>query len=152
MARNANTSAYIQSVGKRKEAVARIRLYPLKGKERTLTVNGVKMQQGDIIVNEKPIASVFPSKAHKIQYLKPLNLVKAENRFIITAVIKGGGASGQLDAFIHGLSRALEKSDKETMRPVLKKEGMLTRDARVKERRKVGTGGKARRKKQSPKR
>ncbi len=152
MVKKTASSNYYESIGKRKEAVARIRLYVVTGKDKTITVNGLKIKQGEIFVNKKPIETVFPSKAQKTQYLKPLKLVKAEDRFAVSALLKGGGLSGQLDAFVHGLARALEKTDKETLRPILKKENLLTRDSRIKERRKVGTGGKARRKKQSPKR
>lgn len=70
----------------------------------------------------------------------------------MTFFVQGGGKKGQLGAIIHGLARAIEKTDKETLRPILKKAGLLTRDSRTRERRKVGTGGKARRVKQSPKR
>ncbi len=143
---------YIESVGKRKEAVARVRLFMVKGKDKVVTIDGVKIKQGEIFVNKKPIEQIFASKAHKVQYLAPLKLVNAEGRFAISVIVKGGGSRGQLDALVHGLARALEKSDKENMRPLLKKAGLLTRDARIRERRKVGTGGRARRKKQSPKR
>ncbi len=64
----------------------------------------------------------------------------------------GGGSKGQLGATVHGIARALSKLDTETLRPPLKKAGLLTRDPRKRERRKVGMGGKARRKRQSPKR
>jgi len=70
----------------------------------------------------------------------------------ISVNVTGGGVMGQLDAVTHGIARALAKVDKEEFRPVLKKAGLLTRDSRIRERRKVGMGGKARRKKQSPKR
>lgn len=143
---------YVESVGKRKEAVARVRLFLAKGKEKSVTVDGVNIKQGEIYVNKKPIDQVFSSKAHKVIYLTPLKMVNAEGRFAISILVKGGGNEGQLEAVVHGLARALEKSDKEKMRPTLKKAGLLTRDARIRERRKVGTGGKARRKKQSPKR
>ena len=64
----------------------------------------------------------------------------------------GGGKKGQLGAVTHGMARAFDKLDREKFRPELKKAGLLTRDSRTRERRKIGTGGKARRKKQSPKR
>lgn len=75
-----------------------------------------------------------------------------EGKFIFTIKVVGGGVNGQLDAMIHGMARALDKQDSDTYHDILKEGGYLTRDARVRERRKVGTGGKARRKKQSPKR
>lgn len=147
----AKTPQYYEAVGRRKSAVARVRLY-IPGKEKSVTVEGISVKQGDILVNKKPVNEVFPSIVDKTRYLIPLNLVESQGRFVITTHIQGGGKKGQLEAFIHGLSRALEKVDKETYRPVLKKEQLLRRDARIRERRKVGTGGKARRQKQSPKR
>jgi len=73
-------------------------------------------------------------------------------KYYVTVKVVGGGKNGQLDAVVHGIARAFDKADREKFRPPLKRAGLLTRDARVRERRKVGTGGKARRKKQSPKR
>ena len=81
-----------------------------------------------------------------------MTLTKNQDRFAISIVVSGGGTNGQLDSMVHGLARALEKVDKETYRPILKTNGLLTRDSRKKEARKVGTGGKSRRMKQSPKR
>lgn len=141
---------YFEAIGRRKLAIARVRLYPLT-KSESVAAGGVKIKSGEILVNKKSINQAFPLGADKEKYSKPLRLVKAEDKFGVTVVVKGGGRQGQLDAIVHGLARALEKADK-SVRPLLKKEGLFTRDARIKERRKVGTGGKARRKKQSPKR
>jgi small subunit ribosomal protein S9 len=141
---------YIYAVGRRKEAVARVRLYAsLKedavwGKE--------SLSKGQIYVNEKPIEHYFPGPVMKAQYIKPLELTQASEKYAVTVKVVGGGQMSQLDAFVHGLSRALSLAQPKTFRPVLKSAGLLTRDARVRERRKVGTGGKARRAKQSPKR
>lgn len=142
---------YYEAVGRRKTAVARVRLYIID-KDKTVNINGLKIHSGQIFINQKPIESVFSSLQEKKLYLKPLKLTKNEERFAISAKILSGGRVGQLAAFIHGLSRALELVDKENYRLILKKNNLLTRDARMKERRKIGTGGKARRKKQSPKR
>lgn len=142
---------YYEATGRRKEAVARVRLY-IVGKDKTATIGGAKVKQGEMIVNSKPISTVFASLQEKTQYLYPFKLTNNEERFAVSILVRGGGKKGQLEAVIHGCARALEKSDKETIRPILKKEGLLTRDPRVRERRKVGTGGKARRVKQSPKR
>ncbi|MBI4009544.1 30S ribosomal protein S9 [Candidatus Roizmanbacteria bacterium] len=142
---------YYEAVGKRKEAVARVRLF-IAGKDKTVTVNGLKIKAGEIFVNKKLLSSVFPSLSEKNQYLLPLKLTQNLDRFAIAILVKGGGKNGQLNAITHGLSRAIVKVDKENYRSILKKHGLLTRDARIRERRKVGTGGKARRKKQSPKR
>jgi small subunit ribosomal protein S9 len=128
---------FINSVGRRREAVARIRLY--KGK-------------GETIVNGKPIGQYFPGKVFETLYTQPLAVVEGLNKYYATIICTGGGKKGQLEAVIHGLARALAKADPEKFKPVLKKNGFLTRDARSRQRRMVGMGGKARRKKQSPKR
>lgn len=140
---------YFEGVGRRKEAVARVRLY-LVNKEISIFDQTVK--KGDVIVNKKPISFYFSSQAEKNIYLLPLKLTDSENRFAISISVSGGGHVGCLEAIVHGLARALEKVDREKYRPILKKAGLLKRDARERERRKVGTGGKARRAKQSPKR
>ncbi|MBP6044953.1 MAG: 30S ribosomal protein S9 [Microgenomates group bacterium] len=144
------SNLYHEAVGRRKSAISRVRLY-VPGKEKSMLVEGNKATIGNIFVNAKPIATLFSATNEKIRYLEPLLLTKSDERFIISAHIRGGGRSSQLDALIHSIARALEKVNEE-YRPILKKAGLLTRDARVRERRKVGTGGKARRQKQSPKR
>lgn len=125
------------AVGRRREAVARIRLY--KGK-------------GQNLVNKQPISDYFPGQLAQIAYSQPFKLTDTESKYFTTIRVVGGGKNGQLGAVIHGLSRALALIEEKKFRPILKKEGLLTRDPRTRERRKVGTGGKARRKKQSPKR
>ena len=142
---------YYEAVGRRKEAVSRVRLY-IVGKDKTALVNDVKVKQGDVLINSKPMSEVFSSLKDKARFMQPLKLTQNEGRFAISILVRGGGQNGQLDAIIHALSRAIEKTDKDVCRPLLKKEGLLKRDPRVRERRKVGTGGKARRVKQSPKR
>lgn len=129
---------FYQAVGRRKESTARVRLH----------TGG----NGEIIVNDKPAEQYFPGEVAKIAYLQPFQLTDSQNRFKVTIKVEGGGLSGQLGAVIHGIARALEKIDKEKYRPILKKAGLLTRDPRAKERRKAGFAGKARAKKQSPKR
>ena len=142
---------YYEGIGRRKQSVARIRLY-LPTKEKIISVNNVKIKVGEIFINKKPVEKVFPSSYERESYLLPLKLTNNLDRFAISIFVKGGGTKGQLDAIVHGLSRAIELVDKKNYRPILKKEKLLTRDSRKKERRKVGTGGKARRAKQSPKR
>jgi len=142
--------AYIYAVGRRREAVARVRLYS-DIKTGVVLGDGI-VKKGEIYVNGKPINKIFTSKVDQIMYQEPLKVTNALNRYAITIKVDGGGMAGQLKAVIFALSRALEKVNKEEFRPILKKRGFLTRDARVRQRRKVGTGGKARRKKQSPKR
>ena len=85
-------------------------------------------------------------------YQEPFRTTNTLGRFAVSITTTGGGIFGQLGAAIHGLSRALEKVDKEKFRPILKKRGLMTRDPRKKERRKAGFAGKARARKQSPKR
>ena len=140
---------YVFAVGKTKEAVARLRLYEtLKS---GLTVNGTEVKKGDIIVNSKKINEYFNGEAALARFLEPLKLTNTLDKFTLTFRVRGGGKAGQLDAAIHAVSRALSLIDAKN-RQILKKKGFLTRDARVRERRKVGMGGKARRRKQSPKR
>lgn len=157
MARKSKNLKYYEAIGRRKEAIARVRLY-LVGVDKMATVvnpvgEGVlKIKQGEIYVNGKPIKEYFPSEVNKTKYLFPLKTTNNEERFATSIVVRGGGTTGQLEAIVHGLSRAIEKVDHDQYRSSLKKLGLLTRDSRTRERRKVGTGGKARRVKQSPKR
>lgn len=128
---------YIFAVGKRKTAVARVRLF--KGK-------------GESLVNGISIEKFFPYVSDAVVWQKPMKITSTEDRFYVTIKIKGGGKNGQLEAVSFGIAKALAKFDPEKFRIPLKKAGLLTRDARERERRKVGKGGKARREKQSPKR
>lgn len=146
--KNTPKKDYVMTVGRRKEASARVRIYNLD----TVTWGGMELKRGDIAVNNKYIEYYFSGDISKAQYLEPLRTTNTFGKYIITVSVKGGGPHGQLEATIHGISRSLNKLDVEKHRPILKKKGYLTRDARVRERRKVGTGGKARRQKQSPKR
>lgn len=151
MVKKTKNVLFYEGVGRRKTSVAIVRLY-IPGKDKTVTVGETKIKEGEIWANHEKIEKMFPALHQKVQYLKPLKLVKAEDRFCISITVSGGGLNAQLDAIGHGLARALEKTDKEIMRPLLKKELLLKRDPRARQRRKVGTGGKARRAKQSPKR
>jgi small subunit ribosomal protein S9 len=109
--------------GRRKEAVARVRLVPGTGR---WTVNG------------KPLEVYFPNKVHQQLISEPFRTVGAENGYDIFARIDGGGVSGQAGALRLGVARALNEIDTEAHRPALKKAGFLTRDARVIERKKYG--------------
>lgn len=142
---------YYEAVGRRKESVARVRLHIVSTKEKVVTLKDKKMNKGDIVVNEKSFDAYFPLLADRNRILQPLELATSLDRFVITIKVNGGGPQGQVDAVVLGIARALCKTD-ETYREVLKPAGLLTRDPRIRERRKVGTGGKARRQKQSPKR
>lgn len=132
---------YYEAVGRRKKAIARVRLY---------IKNLPEIKKGEIMVNKENINLIYPD--YKIKFLKtPLEITNNLERFAISVKVKGGGVNSQLEAIIHGISRALVMVD-ENNKKILKKFDLLKRDSRKKERRKVGTGGKARRKKQSPKR
>lgn len=140
---------YIFAVGRRREAIARVRLYANNGKA---TINGVEYEKGDIIVNGKPMNEYFRFEGYTPLYMKLLDVADIHGKFVFSITVSGGGLSGQLDAIILGIARTLSSLDREKYRPILKEKGYFTRDARIRERRKVGMGGKARRKRQSPKR
>lgn len=142
---------YFEAIGRRKSASSRVRLYLVEKNAEANIGDSLKIKRNEMVVNKEPISSYFSGNVNKELYLSPLKLTGNEDRYAISVQVRGGGKQGQLDALVLGLSRALEKADA-ALRPTLKKEGLLTRDARIKERRKVGTGGKARRQKQSPKR
>lgn len=148
MAPKTKALTYYEAIGRRRSAVARVRLYIQKAK--TLSVNS-EVKKGEIMVNDLPIDTYFPLDIDKKIYLKPLEIADAVGRFAISIVVRGGGKHGQLEATAMGLARALELVDG-ALRAKLKPEGLLTRDSRTRERRKPGTGGRARRQKQSPKR
>ncbi|MEK7160027.1 MAG: 30S ribosomal protein S9 [Patescibacteria group bacterium] len=140
---------YSFAVGRRKGAVARLRLY-VDLKE-SLMFDEQTVKKGDIFVNGKKIEDYFKGNTAKATYEEPFRITNTLGKYTITVKVIGGGQMGQMDAFIHAASRALSTID-EKNKQILKKKGFLTRDARVRERRKVGMGGKARRKRQSPKR
>lgn len=140
---------YIFAVGRRREAVARVRLY--QEVKTGLFVGENEVKRGDIIVNNKKITDYFSSQIFESMYKEPLKSTNSLEKYAITIAVEGGGPKGQLGAVVHGISRALSEID-EKNRGILKKKGLLTRDPRVRQRRKVGMGGKSRREKQSPKR
>ena len=112
----------IQTTGGRKEAVARVRLRP---------------GTGQIVINGRPFVEYFPILTHQVIAKEPLRLTQTEEVYDVDATLHGGGISGQAGAVRLGIARALVDLDGET-RPMLKKAGLLTRDAREKERRKYG--------------
>jgi small subunit ribosomal protein S9 len=128
---------YIFATGGRKTASARVRLF--KGRKET-------------IVNNKPIGEYFPGEVAKIVFTKPFQLTNTMGKYYATIKVEGSGKDGQLRAVVHGLARALDKENRELYHQPLKKHKLLTRDDRMKERRKAGQMGRARKKKQSPKR
>ncbi|MCT1955480.1 30S ribosomal protein S9 [Dermabacter hominis] len=109
--------------GRRKQAVARVRLVPGTGEWK---------------VNGRPLEEYFPNKVHQQEVNDPFKLLDLQGRFDVIARISGGGPSGQAGALRLGVSRALNEIDTEANRPALKKAGFLTRDARVIERKKAG--------------
>lgn len=111
------------ATGRRKEAIARVRIVPGSGK---WTING------------RELAEYFPNKVHQQLVNEPFTSLGAEGRFDVIARINGGGVSGQAGALRLGVARALNEVDAEGNRPTLKKAGFLTRDARIKERKKYG--------------
>lgn len=141
---------YTFAVGRRRSAVARVRMYDAV--KDGLTYNDLPVKKGEIIVNGMPVSDYFSGMISRYEYTSPLRVANVQNQFAFTIKVEGGGKAGQLDAVIHGISQALSEYDTEKYRKVLKEKGFLTRDSRIRERRKVGTGGKARRAKQSPKR
>ncbi|GAA0996709.1 30S ribosomal protein S9 [Acrocarpospora macrocephala] len=117
------TTGNSYGTGRRKEAVARVRIVPGTGK---WTING------------RSLDAYFPNKVHQQIVNEPFVVLGAEEQFDVLARIDGGGVTGQAGALRMGLSRALAVLDAETNRPPLKKAGFLTRDARATERKKYG--------------
>lgn len=143
-------ASYYEGIGRRKESTAVVRLFVASAEG--LSISGKTLKKGEMLINNRSIDQYFSGEVNKKMYDGPFCTTNTTDRFVVSAVIKGGGHVSQLNAFIHGVSRALEKIDREKFRPLLKKKGFLTRDARTKERRKAGYAQKARAKKQSPKR
>ena len=113
---------YYYGTGKRKTSVARVRLYS---------------EQGPILVNGKPMEETYGWPSWRSLITEPFKVTNTTGRFRVVAKVSGGGIVSQAGALRHGISRALMKADHD-LRPVLKKAGLLTRDAREKERKKYG--------------
>lgn len=128
---------YAYGVGRRKRASARIRLYHGKGEN---------------TVNAMPASKYFEGEVAKKSMAKPFGATETSDKYYFSGRVAGGGKESQLEAIVLGIARALVKVSSDKNRTPLKKLGLLTRDSRVRQRRMVGMGGKARRKKQSPKR
>ncbi|WP_026818718.1 30S ribosomal protein S9 [Arthrobacter castelli] len=111
------------AVGRRKQAVARVRLLPGSGNWK---------------VNGRELSDYFPNKLHQQEVNDPLRVLELEGAYDVIALIDGGGPSGQAGAMRLGIARALNEIDRENNRPTLKKAGFLSRDARVIERKKAG--------------
>jgi small subunit ribosomal protein S9 len=120
------TMEYYEAVGRRKAATARVRLFP----------GG----DGSIVVNDRPVGEYFALESVADGLQDPLKVTQTESRFNVSVKVGGGGYRGQAEAIRLGIGRALLKVDPE-LRPVLRRGGFLTRDARVKERKKPGLKG-----------
>lgn len=114
---------YYEGVGRRKAATARVRIYP----------GG----DGTFVVNDRTLEEYFPRLGDIQSLMRPLRVTEQEGRLNVSVHVRGGGVTGQTGAVRHGLARALLKLDPE-LRPILRKGGYLTRDARIKERKKPG--------------
>lgn len=109
--------------GRRKKSVARVRLIPGKG---------------EITVNKRNIDDYFGLETLKVILRQPLVATKTEGKYDVVCNVQGGGFTGQAGAIRHGIARALLQADEEAYRPILKQAGFLTRDPRMKERKKPG--------------
>jgi small subunit ribosomal protein S9 len=112
----------VQATGRRKSSVARVRL-----------VDG----SGQVTLNGRPLEDYFPTMATRLRVMEPLQITQTQGRYDVLATLEGGGQTGQADALRLGIARALIELDEELRGP-LKKAGLLTRDARVVERKKYG--------------
>ena len=120
-----DTNPYFYGTGRRKKSVARVRVYAGTGK---------------IIINDRTIDDYFGLDTLKLIVRQPLELTGTTEKFDIVCRVNGGGVTGQAGAIRHGLARALVAADAEN-KPALKKAGLLTRDPRMKERKKYGLKG-----------
>ena len=113
---------YFHGTGKRKTAVAQVRLLP---------------GNGAIIINGMPFEELFPRPEHHQTILQPLMVTDSVGKYNAVVKVMGGGISGQSSAIAHGIARALITAD-ESLKPILRQNRLLTRDSRIKERKKAG--------------
>lgn len=137
MTKSNNKTTYTAAIGRRKSAVSSVKLY---------------VGKADSIINGLEISKYFPGEHNKSLYLQPFSVTDTNNKYYFHAKIVGGGKTGQLGALVLSISRCLQIIDPVNHLSKLRTAGLLTVDSRVRERRTTGTGGKARRQKQSPKR
>lgn len=122
MAKKENTNKYIYATGKRKSAIARVRITPGTGK---------------IIINEKALDEFYSLEALRAIVIKPFSVANTMEKYDVIATVKGGGFSAQAGAVAHGIAKALATTDGD-VKIAVKRAGLLTRDSRVKERKKYG--------------
>lgn len=120
-----NPKNYVWGTGRRKSSVARVRIVPGEGR---------------FVVNHKEWRDYFPTRAARVAAMQPLKLTDSETTYDVFVNVTGGGVQGQADAVRHGLARALAAADS-AYEPALRDAGFLTRDARMKERKKYGQRG-----------
>jgi len=128
---------YFSAIGRRKTAIARVRIWP--GKQ-------------ELVINGKPMTTYFKGDTIKKMIHSPFVVADVLGQYTGSIKIAGSGIMGQAEAIMHGIGRALVKADPEKFKKLMRDNGFLTRDPRMKETRKAGQGGRARAKKQSPKR
>jgi len=115
-------STYFYGTGRRKTAVAQVRLLP---------------GNGAIIINGEPYEELYPRLEHRQAIMRPLLVTDGVGKYNAVVKVAGGGVSGQSGAISHGIARALVRAD-ESLKPILRQNGLLTRDSRAKERKKAG--------------
>jgi small subunit ribosomal protein S9 len=115
-------STYFHGTGRRKTAVAQVRLLP---------------GNGAIIINGMPYEELYPRLEHRQTIMRPLLVTDSVGKYNAVVKVAGGGVSGQSGAISHGVARALVRAD-ESLKPILRQNGLLTRDSRAKERKKAG--------------
>ncbi len=130
MVQEATTQQYYYGTGKRKTAIARVRLYLSVSPEQVGSVSQFQ-------INGKPMEEVLPWFAWQANIREPLRVTDSLDRFTVVAKVLGGGSSAQAQAIRHGISKALVVFD-ESLKPTLRKHGLLTRDSRIKESKKYG--------------
>ncbi|MBN2098264.1 MAG: 30S ribosomal protein S9 [Dehalococcoidia bacterium] len=113
---------HFYGTGKRKTAIARVKLLP---------------GGGSVVVNDRPLQEAFPDEPLREVIFQALRVTNTQDKYGVAAKVTGGGISGQAAALRHGIARALVEAD-EGLKPVLRQHGLLTRDARIKERKKYG--------------
>lgn len=137
VAASSKVKKYVQAIGRRRSATAKARVF--EGKQ-------------EIVVNGKPISSYWSQAGLAALYLRPFIVTDTLGKYSATIKVVGSGVMGQIGAANHAVARALAAINPEANKKSLRDAGLLTRDPRMKETRKVGQGGRARKQKQSPKR